>query len=295
MSTRGVTASGGAQGAQEADSVFDFLYHDSARIGSFLSQFDASGLLTGIRHTDAVTKGSKRGYSFGVGGEVPLLGGGNISFERQPGESGSDAMERSYDPLWANAREFLDALDARGLIKTFVSLASLGEFVLSKGRLWLIDTALVHVLYGKENFSGVALSKGAERAGQTAFDFDEATVEIELISSIPPQLQFYLHSTGDTIWSTLRPEGLVTPASEIAAKHGVAIDGEWHVLGIKDANPTTDQAALEKQDAEIEAHQAGRPYMSDAIHVANRIRNLFGRPGNCYGVTPLLIFRKVGR
>lgn len=48
MSKKGEAASAKEQGEPAIDSVFDFLYHDSRRIGSFLSQFDESGLLTGI-------------------------------------------------------------------------------------------------------------------------------------------------------------------------------------------------------------------------------------------------------
>ncbi len=50
------TASGAAPDAATRVSVFDFLYRDAARVASYLSQFDRSGLLTGIKQIDNVTE-----------------------------------------------------------------------------------------------------------------------------------------------------------------------------------------------------------------------------------------------
>lgn len=115
MSKNEVTASAAAQDEAEPDSVYDFLYHDSRRIASFLSQFDENGLLTGLTQGDSVSKGAKRSKKIGLGGDVALLGGGKVEFEVGPGEVGSQTLERVYDPFWTNARLFLDVLTERNL------------------------------------------------------------------------------------------------------------------------------------------------------------------------------------
>lgn len=65
MSKNDVTASQEEQGEAGPDSVFDFLYHDSRRIGSFLSQFDNNGLLTAINQGESASRNARR--------EAPLV------------------------------------------------------------------------------------------------------------------------------------------------------------------------------------------------------------------------------
>jgi hypothetical protein len=54
------------------DSVFDFLYCDSRRIGSFLAQFDDSGHLEKIVQRESAAKSAKRGYEFNVSGGATI-------------------------------------------------------------------------------------------------------------------------------------------------------------------------------------------------------------------------------
>jgi hypothetical protein len=88
----------------QSDSVYDFLYYDARRIGSFLAQFDDSGHLQQVRQSDTARKGNKRGFKITAGAGAPLVGTGNVGFETQPYDTGSESSERIYDPLWSNAR-----------------------------------------------------------------------------------------------------------------------------------------------------------------------------------------------
>jgi len=156
MSNKGVTASEEAQDAAATDSVFDFLYHDSRRIGSFLSQFDNNGLLTGLSHGETAARGSKRGYKLGIGGELPLLGGAKVDFEREPAELGSETLERSYDPFWTNALTFLDVLSEKALIKPQIEQAALGQFVLARGQLTVLDMTMMKDAWAMETVQQAA-------------------------------------------------------------------------------------------------------------------------------------------
>src|SRR5687768_8772008 len=126
MSTNDETASGKARDAQENDSVYDFLYQDVRRVGSYLAQFDVSGHLTAITQSDTINKGSKRSWKATVGGSIPGLPGAEVGVERGPSEAGSESSERAYDPLWANARALLDYLSERDVIERDIDRASIG-------------------------------------------------------------------------------------------------------------------------------------------------------------------------
>src|SRR5258708_22683520 len=119
MSTKGETASGAEHDDQNTDSVYDFLYHDARRIGSFLAQFDNFGHRQEVTSSETASKGAKRGYSLKLGGSLPLPGSpegaeGGITLGMDPSQSGSEGQMRVYDPLWTNALTLLDYLDERG-------------------------------------------------------------------------------------------------------------------------------------------------------------------------------------
>lgn len=138
MSKSGETASGEEQGGQSTASVFDFLYNDSRRVGSYLAQLDENGLLTEIRRGEQASKDAKRGFS--IGGQV-LGTGGNV--EWTPEEGGGESAERVYDLFWANARELLDALDAEAMIRRDLGSAPIGSLVLLSGQMSMVDLSLL--------------------------------------------------------------------------------------------------------------------------------------------------------
>lgn len=143
-----MTASGAEHDEQSIGSVYDYLYYDARRVGSFLAQFDPSGHLQQITQTDSVSKGTKRGYSVKLGGSVPVPGSpeaaeGSLTFGREPGQTGSEGMSRIYDPLWTNAKLLLDYLDEQNLIKRDLASATMGQFIVATGEISVLDLATV--------------------------------------------------------------------------------------------------------------------------------------------------------
>jgi hypothetical protein len=127
-------ASEGEPEESQNDSVFDFLYCDSSRIGSFLAQFDDSGHLKEVRQRETASKGRKRGFEVSVGGGAMLAGtggSGSLGIKRAPSEEGSEGSERVYDPLWANVLTFLDSLAINDLLADDISKAGIGQFIRS--------------------------------------------------------------------------------------------------------------------------------------------------------------------
>ena len=74
------------------DSVYDFLYHDARRVGSFLAQFDDAGHLQQVTQGDTAAKGRRASYKLEVTGDLGHAMGlpqGGVSFRRNPAEAGS--------------------------------------------------------------------------------------------------------------------------------------------------------------------------------------------------------------
>lgn len=120
-------ASEAEPGEPGSDSVYDFLYHDARRVGSFLAQFDDAGLLQQVTQSEGAYRGSKRGWKAAAGGSMPTVGSINVSAERGPEKGAFEASERVYDPLWTNARTLLDFLGERGMVRRELEGARIGQ------------------------------------------------------------------------------------------------------------------------------------------------------------------------
>ncbi|MDB5577893.1 MAG: hypothetical protein JWR80_3069 [Bradyrhizobium sp.] len=314
MSTNEVTVSQEGQGEAEHDSVFDFLYHDSRRIASFLSQFDANGLLTGLTQGEGVTKGARRSKKFGFGAQAPIIGGGNLEFEIGPGEAGSQTMERAYDPFWTNALTFLDFLEEKQLIQPQIEAASLGQFVLARGRLTMLDLTIFKEAWALGTIQR-AMRAGSEspapegnrqerrshkitgqkQQNQMPSDTD---IAIELMGILPHTVHATISTEfGDATWAVLRNEFMVTPSSELVLTHGSGMPGEWAMLGILNARPDFGETEFQQQLAGV-AQTLPPGLVNSGVGMMMQllsplIRTALGRPENAYAVTPLLIFREI--
>ncbi|WP_239807169.1 DUF6414 family protein [Croceicoccus hydrothermalis] len=306
MSTKGAIASAEAQEEAEIASVFDFLYHDSRRIASYLSQFDSSGLLNEVTQSEGVAKGSKRGKRFGIGGNTPL-GGGNVELEIGPGESGSESMTRVYDPYWANALQFLDVLDERNMIQRNVDKAHIGQFVLTKGYLSIQDLAMMreawkapsiqrkikgNVPNGRKSPSMTAAQKAAAKEQQ-----ENTELFLDMIQLMPHSVYARLiTSEGEDdrlVWSVINQDHLVGLASDITLTYGEMLSGEWSMLGILSAKPEYLTPDLSNQFDENDLGLTHSLVGQISKMLSPLVRVSLGRPSAAHAVTPLLIFREV--
>lgn len=295
-------------------SVFDFLYHDSRRIASFLSQFDNNGLLTGLTHSDSATKNAKRGKKFDLGGNVPLLGGGHVGLEIGAGESGVESLERVYDPFWANARQFLDALEDNGMIQRDVESATMGQFVLVTGRLIIADLQMLQSVWdlpaiqdalraammqanSEENEPEPANRQQRRAQAKKPSKNTSANSELEMVMQLLPHLphagQAHLVTDDFGIWASLDVASLVGTMSDLVLKHGNKLAGDWAMLGILDGKPFDHDNILTADDM-LRAGLIGQGSLTNAaVNLGPITRQALGRPLGSYGITPLLIFREV--
>jgi len=303
MSKKGEIVSNEELDEAENASVFDFLYHDSRRIASYLSQFDNSGLLTGLTQSDSASKGSKRGKRVGLGGNTPL-GGGNIELEIGPGEVGSESLVRVYDPYWANALQFLDVLEERGMIQRDLQDAAIGQFVLVSGYLSIQDLGMMKEAWKAPSIQRkVKAGVGGDRkkANMTAAQKAAAREEEENTQLFLDMIQIMPHSvharmliaeddSTKLVWCALNQENLVTPASDIVLTYGAMMSGQWSIIGILSAQPeflTPDlNGTFDETDLGLTESIVGQltKLLSPVVRVS------LGRPSAAYAVT---LFREV--
>ena len=287
------------QGELNIDSVFDFLYYDSLRIASFLSQFDNSGHLREVILSESAQGSKNKVGKLKVGGGVPLMASGEGDYSRAAGESRELGNQRIYDPTWANARAFLDLLDEHNMIERNIAKATMGQFVLCSGSLSVTTLQLMEKIWKlpsvqsliKAGAGGPSENRQQRRAkGRSAASSTTPEVDlvIDLLSILPHTIQAKISGTSN-VWCSLSENGMSVLASDVTLKHGITIPGTWHALGVLDAKPEHD--LLEEVEVDVsDGKEVAAKLMTQLGPLAKR---LVGRPDDHFAITPLLIFREV--
>ncbi|WP_306029706.1 hypothetical protein [Stappia sp. MMSF_3263] len=267
------------------DSVFDFLYVDHRKIGLFLSQFSEFGDLTDIVHSTSVTDDSK------------LAGGlkGLVSAESKTGEK--EAVERRYRAHWSQALNFLDEVHARKMIGKEISATRLGRLVLADGDLLVASMQPFAKTWGaiaqNQNEQRPQGNRHARRRAGKAQDALQSTEEssqgLNILGSLEQPVFMVLKGDGKKLWSTLEPDFLIGGSADLNLKHGLRLTGRWHVLGILDCEPGPQGDAGPDRLC-----GGGYNELSDSVkEIWREFGMVFGRPEDCYGITPLIIMREI--
>lgn len=284
-----------ASGQQGSDSVFDFLYHDPLRIASFLGQFDPSGVAQSYKRTDQTSQNSSDqsndALKFNVG-----VASGQLGERISVTEGAQHGSERTYDPLWSNARAFLDYLEQHDLLERDLDQAQIGRFVLFSGELTLTDLSVLREAWklgSIQKIMGLAPEKSAKHDSSSSKkgpDQENKQFAFDMLSILPHSLQVTIDSGSDTVWANLKPNCLATDSDDLMLKHGFRIPGIWSVVGILDAQPFSgvfDSTPI----ALRENGEQAAAYLFQTL--APLTRTIMGRPNAAYGITPLLLFREV--
>ncbi len=285
----------------ESPSVYDYLYHDVQRIASFLAQFETYGVLGQVKATESAGRTTAQKTDLSVAGKVPLVAEGRVTLDVTTGDHEREAAERTYDPLWTNARTFLNYLADRSLIERDLRKAAIGQFVLASGRLSVSDLSLARgffkvaalrqrltILVGNEMHT-----KNSDLAKQGVTPEESGALVISLIDDLSHSITARLQVGELMIWSTMVEKFMVVPAADIILKHGLNVEGHWNILGILDAYPSQGTAADKESPQLLSPIISDMPWSQLAESVATFARRSLGRPITAYGMTPLLIFREV--
>lgn len=273
-------------------SLYDLLYVDGRRVATYLAQLDPNGTLTGIKAT--------------VSGSITLnahgrLSAGVASGDLQGTEMTGEGQEKQFDPLWILPITLMDRLDELGFIHRGLAGAPIGGLVLINGLCRIIDVAAVKDMWpliGRmiattpaSQHSRTRNERRAQR-GAAAKEAKETGDANEIVAGLaqhlPHALELHLLTERGAAWATLDRDNLISSAQDIALKHGTRLPGEWHMLGILDA----------------ESNEPGAPVWDDLpttefaaalLQLLEGIRGVIGRPPGYFGITPLLLFRTVLR
>ena len=272
-----------ASALPERSSVYDFLYHDPRRIASFLAQFSQHGHLESLSRSESTAAGTTdKSVVTGRAG-LPAVGSVGGSGETTASESVTEALTKTYDPLWANALALLDHLSQHGLIRRDVTQASIGQFVLAQGELDIVNLGTLHAAWAENPIRKLITSgvRGKEPRAQMEAGFS-------FIRMLPHSIQAVLRGE-IAVWCCLQSGGMTTPVDDLLLKHGVAVHGRWSLLGILDAVPDSGVLA---DDPPVGPEDSMATLMRALAPLA---RQVLGRPPSHYGVTPLLILREIGQ
>lgn len=281
-----------------------FLYHDSRRIGSFLAQFEGDGHLQQMTRNKDGSRGKRETSGHEAKGNVGIAGG-KLHGSTDTTLDMSEGYSKVFDPYWANARAFLDHLSDHDMIQRDMAKAQLGQFVLAKGWLSILDLAMFKdawklpaiqrkVHEGAAPTKKVSQMTAAERKAHQE-QKDNSELMLEMIQIMPHSVHATMITSGEDaklLWCTLREEYLVIPASDIVLAHGAMMPGEWSIMGILNAQPE-----FLTPQPETETNQEPG-FMQSVVGqvsklIAPIVRVALGRPAAAHAITPLLIFREV--
>lgn len=261
----------------------DYVYIDNLRLSHYYAQLSKNGLVTGLKKT--AKEIGKQGSQLNL--KAPIIGG-QIAGERTTEEW----QELQIDSAFSRPQETLDALYSADFIGQGFADARMGALILAKGAISLFDIRMMKEIWPfMGNF--VAESKSAhiqnikERQRVAAAEKKEFDHLASIISRMPHSLQGNLSAEQQAAWFTLKPDCMLVNPEDLTFKHGSDLKGEWHVLGIVDALPDSIEEADEV------------PFtMPTNIEFAMRtmlggLREMFGRPKDRFGLTPLMIFRVI--
>jgi hypothetical protein len=284
------------------DSVYDFLYCDARRVASFLSQFESHGVAGQVRTSESEASTQTERKVGGGGLSIPGVAQAQTTLERTANTEIKDATEKTFDPFWKNARRLLDFLSSNGMIVTDIISAKIGQIVLAKGAVVIIDPSLIREAWEKPSFRAkLRSSLGEDIAQGRKMNPKEKDTEFnfftEVMKMLPHTAQCHLVSLTYAAWATLSEDSLVSTPADLMLKHGAYVPGDWNMVGVMDVFPKYALMRNESGDLpdfdKMTQDSMQTPIASFMSMIGPVARSAMGRPENYYGITPLLIFREV--
>lgn len=247
----------------ENDRPVEFLYLDKNRIASLIGQMSQNGVLTGLTST----------YSKTISNEGDAKGKlAIVELEGKHSRASQQSSQETYDPFWTHAYSFLRDLEA-----TFAApldKARLGSLVKFDGFLQFVDLKIMRSLWGP-----IAEAYFAQQGATSV----EGKLGLEIIKDLPHLLHMtFLAESDRTVfrfWAALKPECMTISSEDLTMKFGAVVDGRWTVVGIVDA-----------RIGEPPSPSPVNALLDGVITSVVAIRELFGRPKDHWGITPIAIY-----
>jgi hypothetical protein len=195
---------------------------------------------------------------------------------------------------------FLTEIARKNLLREELDGASLGQIILLRGHLQIVDFNTLHQLWKpiqkiiqEESIiqQQGQLNRTQKRSREVKIQLDQARKqqadEIELTGSIltalPALIQLKCFNEKYEAWGTLNPQHMLCSPSDLAFKFGPGVPGKWTVVGLLDAKPH-EENPISKTNTDLE---------KGLLTAMTYMRYFLGRPASAWGITPLLIYREV--
>jgi hypothetical protein len=126
----------------------------------------------------------------------------------------------------------------------------------------------------------------ATGAAVGGFDLKLVPVLTEAMAVMPHAIHGHFLTNQGFLWSSLQPESLTMPTTDLSLKYGGQVPGQWKILYLLDA-------WMDKgEPPDFDGWSAGGA-IDGILAAMHAMKTIIGRPPNWYGITPLMIFRDI--
>lgn len=279
-------------GLENSLALLDFLYADHERVASFLAQLYGAGTPSGTERTAGKHKRESHEGKLKLG-----MGEGGLGVERDL----SQEVRSTYDPLWTNSQKLIDHVQ-ESASKSKRSDFDIGKLTILSGSLLAYDLSSLTNIMNADSMDefiagGIRDPEGMDnRSGKVraAEKKKEAAVIRAFIKGLPLGIGFVLVTDTAHFWFSVKREYLSLYDLDVPLKFPAHISGIWNVLGVIDALPHDHVEGL----APVLTRNIDGLIPAMVVHMmqlTGATAALFGRPFQAYGLSPLVVFRRVSR
>lgn len=259
-----------SESIQTKPELVDFLYIDSERVDSFISQLK-NGTLRSVSKTNATLQGSSDSAKFGF--DAKIVSGGIGNTEKI---NNTTSATENYDPYHKQIIDLINMLPCDPIDISLPNIAKLGfltgEVII---RDMSIFTSIVPVVVNNPKVFGPTAKEA--KANLKAMS--------ELIKATPGTIDITITTDdGYKISGTVAENYLKIPLPSILKNYGTSMPGKWVIIGIFDtySEPLISTEAPIDDNTTVES-------MVDTY--AETIKAFYAR--SAIKVIPLIIFRVV--
>ncbi|OCZ87172.1 hypothetical protein A9G00_20750 [Achromobacter xylosoxidans] len=270
-----------AQDSRSIESIFDFAYLDRDRLSAFSAQIFDHGVLTSLKSSNQTVDTIASDMT---GGFKPIF-----TAAEKESLANTAALEKQFDASWTLPLNVLNRLDELGAIKRSLADANLGELVLMKGSINIMDLEMIRNLWEPI----MLLEEGNSEQPKTHSQKKEAVKTkaqtkaiLEVLKHLPHSFQLRVFNETEQAWCSLKRDCLTINGHDITLKHGPSIAGDWFCLAILDAKPEDENSDFAIPDGSSDIEQMMWNFQL-------QLRILLGRRLDNFGITPITLFRRV--
>ena len=204
----------------------------------------------------------------------------------------SQTLEKAYDAQWVEPLSFLDHAQERGMLKSDLASARVGDLVRVRAEIEFLNLASLKRVWSEVvgERSGSGGRKHRRDAGKLLADRDPE-LGLRIFGALDQHMIMVFRGEEGRLWSAVDPANMVGAASALHWKFGARIDGDWHVIGIVDCPPGQLSWPSEEQGPLFGPSEA--PFQHGLVTMMAEIGKLIGRPSDCHGITPLVVLREI--